>query len=98
MLLYLADLYFYSLSIRLCCYNHSFEFIYENIITVFFQMPIFGVVEILTAISPKPTQIFYSYFQSFLFLSNTLTDKRLKTKPIKLSKFAFSAVGPLVTR
>ena len=69
--------------------------LFTKILTVFFQMPIFGVVEIKTAISPKPTQIFYSYFQIFLFLSNTLTDKRLKTKPIKLSKFAFSAVGLL---
>ena len=69
--------------------------LFTKVLTVFFQMPIFGVVE--TAISPKPTQIFYSYFQIFLFLSNTLTDKTLKTKPIKLSKFAFSAVGLLAT-
>ena len=85
---FIVYLYYYAATITVLN-------LFTKILTVFFQMPIFGVVEILTAISPKPTHIFYSYFQIFLFLSNTLTDKRLKTKPIKLSKFAFSTVGLL---
>ena len=41
MLLYLADLYFYSLSVTITVLN-----LFTKILTVFFQMPIFGVVEI----------------------------------------------------
>ena len=84
-------IYLYDYAVTMTVLN-----LFTKILTVFFQMPIFGVVEIYTDIFPKPTQIFYSYFQIFLFLSNTLTGKRLKTKPIKLSKFAFSAVGLLL--
>ena len=90
MLLYLADLYFYSLSIRLCCYNHSFEFIYENINCFLSNAHIWRCRNLNSHISQTHSDILF-IFPDFLW--NTFTDKRLKTKPIKLSKFAFSAVG-----
>ena len=68
--------------------------LFVKILTVFFQMPIYGIAEFKQPYLPNPLRYF---FHIFLFLPNTLTDKRLKTKPIKLSKFAFSAVGQLIT-
>ena len=88
MLLYFVDLYFYSFSIQLCCHNYDFEFINENINGFLSNAHTWNCQNLNSRISQTHSDILF-IFSDFSVLSNTLTDIRFKTKPIKLSKFAF---------
>ena len=51
-----------------------------KILTCFSQMTIFGIIGILTVISPKPSEIFYSKYQDFLYVLYSIKDRRLQAE------------------
>ena len=83
--------YLYAYAVTITMLN-----LFMKILTVSFKCPYLELSKFKQPYLQNPLRYFIHIFRFFLFLSNTLTDRRLKTKPIKLSKFAFSAVGLLI--
>ena len=68
MLLYLADLYLYSLSIWLCSHSYNFEFIYENINGFLLNAHIWNCQNLNSHISKTQSDILFIFSGFSIFI------------------------------